>query len=204
MSEEPRTRSEPRARQRRGVKRRQELLEATRRVLAREGAAAVTMRAVAAEAGVPVTATTYYFNSKRELLREAWKLHAESEEARVSTAIDAIASVTSPDGIGTQLARFVHDGLGLGREPLLAEIELLLEAARQPELEQLTRVWHQATRQHVERMLPKAGTRQPGLDARLLLAVTAGLELDNLGSAAATTWQELHSLFTRLLSALCQ
>jgi TetR/AcrR family transcriptional regulator, regulator of biofilm formation and stress response len=195
-------RVEPRTRRRRGVKRRQELLEATLRLLAREGSAAVTMRAVASEAGVPSTAPTYYFVSKQELLSEAWRLHAEREAERVSQATEAVGSDGSSRAIARRLALFVHDSLGPARESLLAEIELLLEAARQPELEELTRVWHQTLHEHVRDALAAAGSSHPELDARLLLAVTAGLELDNVGTACAATVPELKALFTRLLGAL--
>jgi DNA-binding transcriptional regulator YbjK len=189
-------------RRRRGVKRRTEILEATLRLLAREGVAPLTMRAVAAEANVPLTATTYYFESKDELILEAWRLHAEREAARVSRATEAIASRFSPPEIADRMARFVQDGLGPARESLLAEFELLVQAARQPELEELTRVWHQAIREQVREVLAAAGSPQPELDARLVLAITAGLEVDNLGAADAMSLDELRELFRRLLGAL--
>jgi TetR/AcrR family transcriptional regulator, regulator of biofilm formation and stress response len=189
-------------RRRRGVKRRTEILEATLRLLAREGAAPLTMRAVAAEANVPLTATTYYFESKNELILEAWRLHAEREAARVSRATEAIASKLSPREIADRMARFVQDGLGPARESLLAEYELLVQAARQPELEELTRVWHQAIREQVREVLAAAGSPQPELDARLVVAITAGLEVDNLGDADAMSLDELRELFRRLLGAL--
>jgi DNA-binding transcriptional regulator YbjK len=189
-------------RRRRGVKRRTEILEATLRLLAREGAAPLTMRAVAAEANVPLTATTYYFESKDELILEAWRLHAEREAARVSRATEAIASRLSPPEVADRMARFVHDGLGPARESLLAEFELLVQAARQPELEELTRVWHQAIREQVREILAAAGSPQPELDARLVVAITAGLEVDNLGAADAMSLDELRELFRRLLGAL--
>jgi DNA-binding transcriptional regulator YbjK len=193
-----------RTRRRRGVKRRTEILEATLRLLAREGAAPLTMRAVAAEATVPLTATTYYFESKGELILEAWRLHAEREAARVSRATEAIASMLSPPEIADRMARFVQDGLGPARESLLAEFELLVQAARQPELEELTRVWHQAVREHVREVLAAAGSPQPELDARLVVAITAGLEVDNLGAADAMSLDELRELFRRVLGALLQ
>jgi DNA-binding transcriptional regulator YbjK len=189
-------------RRRRGVKRRTEILEATLRLLAREGVAPLTMRAVAAEANVPLTATTYYFESKDELILEAWRLHAEREAARVSRATEAIASRLSLPEIADRMARFVQDGLGPARESLLAEFELLVQAARQPELEELTRVWHQAIREQVREILAAAGSPQPELDARLVVAITAGLEVDNLGAADAMSLDELRELFRRLLGAL--
>lgn len=194
--------AEPRIRRSRGVKRRQELLEATLRLLAREGSSAVTMRAVAREAGVPSTAPTYYFASKQELLLEVWRLHAEREAARVSRATTAVGSAESSSAVANQLACFVHESLGPSRESLLAEVELLLETARQPELEELTRVWHQTLRERVRGTLAAAGSAHADLDARLVLAVMAGLELDNVGAADKATVQELVDLFTRLLGAL--
>lgn len=194
--------SAPRTRRRRGAKRRLELLEATLRVLAREGSPAVTMRAVAAEAGVPATATTYYFESKQDLLLEVWRLHAEREAARVAEAIDAMPAETSPQALGEEMAGFVHESLGPGRDRLLAEIELLLEAARQSELEQLTRVWHQAIRERMRVRLSATNSPNPDLDARLVLAVMAGLELDNLASADTATMADLREIFTRLFEAL--
>ncbi len=194
--------SDPRTRRRRGEKRRLELLEATLRVLAREGSSAVTMRAVAAEAGVPTTATTYYFESKRDLLLEVWRLHAEREAARVAEAIDAMAVETSPKVIGDEMAEFVHDSVGPGRDRLLAEIELLLEAARESHLEELTRVWHQAIRERMRSRLEEAGSTTPELDARIVIAVMAGLELDNLACADGGTMSDLRELFARLFNAL--
>ena len=64
----------PPKRRRRGLARRIALLEATLLILGRDGSAAVTHRAVADEAGVPIAATTYYFSSKEDLLREALHL----------------------------------------------------------------------------------------------------------------------------------
>lgn len=49
---------------------RERILEAARAVLAREGYAATTMRAIASEAGVAVGLANYHFNSRRELLAE--------------------------------------------------------------------------------------------------------------------------------------
>jgi AcrR family transcriptional regulator len=50
--------------------RRQQLIDAAFRVMAREGVAAATTRAIAAEAGAPLATFHYAFRSKEELLRE--------------------------------------------------------------------------------------------------------------------------------------
>ena len=51
--------------------RRDQIVEATLRVIGARGADAVTHRAVAAEAGVSLALTTYYFDSKQALVAEA-------------------------------------------------------------------------------------------------------------------------------------
>jgi TetR/AcrR family transcriptional regulator, regulator of biofilm formation and stress response len=50
--------------------RRQELIEAAFRVMARDGVAAATTRAIVAEANAPLASFHYCFRSKEELLRE--------------------------------------------------------------------------------------------------------------------------------------
>src|SRR5947207_4628607 len=54
--------------------RRRAIVEAALAVIGRGGVDAVTHRAVAGEAGVPLAATTYYFGSKAELVQEALEL----------------------------------------------------------------------------------------------------------------------------------
>jgi AcrR family transcriptional regulator len=52
------------------AERRQQLIDAAFRVMARDGVAAATTRAIAAEAGAPLASFHYCFRSKEELLRE--------------------------------------------------------------------------------------------------------------------------------------
>lgn len=48
--------------------RRQRIIDATARIIGQKGIGAVTFRSVAAEAGVPLGSTTYYFTDKDDLL----------------------------------------------------------------------------------------------------------------------------------------
>jgi DNA-binding transcriptional regulator YbjK len=119
----------PRRPQRRGLERRAAILYATLRILGREGSAAITHRAVAEEAGVPIAATTYYFSSKEDLLREAFHLHAEQEAERVADATRTLGEgPPTVEALAEHLADFVDYGLGSGRRALIAEYELLLRA----------------------------------------------------------------------------
>jgi AcrR family transcriptional regulator len=60
--------------------RRRQMVAAARSVLARDGVARATLRAVAAEAGVPLGTMQYAFRSKEQLLRQLqdWCRRAEA------------------------------------------------------------------------------------------------------------------------------
>jgi DNA-binding transcriptional regulator YbjK len=193
----------PRSHRRRGIERRTQILEATLRVLADGGAASLTHRAVAAEANVPLAATAYYFDSKEDLLMEAFRLHAEREARRVIDAATEIGSALTKDQLARQLARFLYEGLHSSRHVLLAEFEFLLQATRKPGLGQLTRVWYETMRTQLEPALEAAGSTDPSRDARLILAVLAGIEIDNLATPdKAPSLRELEALLTRLVDHL--
>jgi TetR/AcrR family transcriptional regulator, regulator of biofilm formation and stress response len=200
MGTEPLPQRKP---QRRGIERRTAILQATLRILGRDGSAAITHRLVADEAGVPIAATTYYFSSKEDLLREALYLHAKTEAQRVADATQTLGNTPSIDHLADRLADFLDYGLNVGRTTLIAEYELLLQAARHPELEPLSRVFYDEIRGQLEEPLKELGSTDAEGVARLIMAALAGLEVDNL--ATPTTRlprQELRRLIGRLLHAL--
>ncbi|ANY22242.1 TetR/AcrR family transcriptional regulator [Gordonia terrae] len=57
----------------RGPERRRQLIEATVRVLIRDGVAGVTHRSVSTEVGLPISATTYYFSTLESLLSATFR-----------------------------------------------------------------------------------------------------------------------------------
>ncbi|WEB39542.1 TetR family transcriptional regulator [Streptomyces yunnanensis] len=122
-----------------GARRRRALLEAAVRVVARDGAAGATHRTVAQEAGLPTTATTYYFDSIDALLTAALTSCMEADSARVRELIEAPPAADGTDRI-RGLALFMADQLA-DRSHLLAEFELCLRAARRPELRDTTSRW---------------------------------------------------------------
>lgn len=81
--------------------RRRELVDAGLRVMARDGIAATTTRAVVAEAGMPLGAFHYCFRSKQELLREMTAAAVEQEAL-------AAAAVLQP---GNDVHTTIRDGL---------------------------------------------------------------------------------------------
>ena len=80
-----------------GERRREEILRATLRVIGAHGADAVTHRAVAAEAGVPLSATTYYFASLDDLAAAAGQALADEWAAHAGAILAAAPAVTVQD-----------------------------------------------------------------------------------------------------------
>jgi DNA-binding transcriptional regulator YbjK len=187
----------------RGAKRRTAVLEATLRLLAREGASAITHRAVAREADVPIAATTYYFSSKDDLIAEAFRLHAEKEARRVAAATKAIDAQLSRAQLADQLAKFLFEGLHQARSSLIAEYELLIQAARKPELEAYSRIFYDTIEAQLARTLSSIGAPHVEHDTTIIMAILAGLEVDNLSTpATALDLERLTALMHRLLDCL--
>lgn len=128
--------------------RRTAIVEATLRVIGARGADAVTHRAVAGEAGVPLASTTYYFTSKEALVREAFELTID----RSIALVDEHAARTA----GTAVDRLVALAGAQLRDPgapLAAQFELMLEASRRPELRDLAARWDAAYREALAQLV---------------------------------------------------
>ncbi|MGM0578153.1 MAG: TetR/AcrR family transcriptional regulator [Myxococcota bacterium] len=191
------------------------MIEATLRLLAREGPRGVTHRAVAREAGTSVRGTTYHFESIGDLMAQALRHYAETSVARfeaLSAPLEAlrdaeVATLAPPapslvDVAAHTLARTVLSDLE-EREGLLAELELALEAGRKPALEEDYRRWQERLEWMLREYGAAFGSSDPGLDARLVLATLRGLELEALARPSeAPDEEDLARVFRRLLTGL--
>ncbi|MBD5785551.1 TetR family transcriptional regulator [Cellulosimicrobium terreum] len=120
-------------RQARGTARRDAIVRGAADLILSEGPAAVTHRAVAARAGVPLAATTYYFTGLDELLAAAgqvivagWAEHARAA-GRGSTAdrdrpdaADLVVGAVLPPGGADDVRGFYEHLVSAGRHPALA------------------------------------------------------------------------------------
>lgn len=113
-------------RRRKGDERRRQLREATMRVIARGGVAAVTQRAVAAEAGLTPSLVSYHFPTVDALLSATLAavndsyVHALERCARADDPVRALAALVAAGG---------ERG-----HAVVAEYELFLQAGRRPAL----------------------------------------------------------------------
>lgn len=159
--------------------RRRAILQAALRVVAAGGVEAVTHRRVAAEAGVPLGSTTYYFASREDLLREAFRHHA----AMVLVAIDALAEAmpmrTAADLVAflTELVRReLADRAGL----LVVEYELIVRAARDRDLAREVKAYERSLTSRLGEVLERIGVLRALEAARILIALVRAFELECL------------------------
>jgi DNA-binding transcriptional regulator YbjK len=175
-------------------------------VIGEHGADAVTHRAVAAKAGVPLSATTYWFSSRDELLEEALGLAAREEVERlerlvVNLAPRAISIAEWAEAVAAELAGDV--ARDRGRHVALAE--LALEAGRRSKLRDAVQRWHNAHLRLAELGLRAAGSDDPVSDAPIVVAALSGFVLAQLSLPDPRFEQNvlrpaLERLFSRLVA----
>lgn len=126
------TPSPHRPQQARSRVRRELLLHAAAELLAEGGVKAVTHRSVAERAGVPLASTTYYFKSIDELMSEALRRTTERRVDQLDAFVAAPPQAPVPPGdLGR---RFLSAVITRPAPELLAQLEVYLEAARNPDM----------------------------------------------------------------------
>lgn len=179
------------------------ILEAALRLIGREGGGSITHRAVAAEAGVPLAATTYYFLSKDDLVREAFALCMADDIAALEAApVLVTRDPITVDAVAERLTQLLNRRLRDERPTQLVQYELGLEAARRPELQAMCREWTAAHVAAVAPALAALGSADPEGDAWILVASLEGIELEALASGEQTPLERLLPSVRRLLEAL--
>lgn len=167
----------------RGAARREAILRATIAVVGELGPDALTHRAVAERAGVPLSATTYYFDSKEELFREAVALAAAEEVERLEQLVlDLAPRDLSPTDWAREVSATLWEDLESEPARPVAFYEFVLEAARRPELREEVARWEVAQLRLAEVGLRAAGSDDPETDAMVVVAAITGLVIAQLGS----------------------
>jgi TetR/AcrR family transcriptional regulator, regulator of biofilm formation and stress response len=165
------------------AERRGAILEATVRILGSSGLGAVTHRAVAHEAGVPLAATTYYFASKDELITDAVSLLVDEEVAQLAERAAALGDgLGSPERAAAALVQVLVPDATSARAQL-AKFELYLEAARRPALRESVAQWQDAFIGLAQMVLHAAGAPDPASRAPLLVTAVDGVLMYELSRA---------------------
>jgi TetR/AcrR family transcriptional regulator, regulator of biofilm formation and stress response len=167
------------------------LLDATARVVAREGFRGLTYRAVAREAGLTHGSVAYHFGSRDNLIHET----------TVKAAREAIAGSSLEPGSG-RLEDFARDLSRLAAEspePQAFQFELALEARRRPHLLPEIRALYEQYLDVVAGALQRFGIESTPPLARLVFAALDGLMLQQLIFGRPDDTEEAVALLQDLL-----
>jgi DNA-binding transcriptional regulator YbjK len=155
------------------------MLRATLKLIADGGVAAVTNRRVAAVAGVSLGSLTYHFTSQAQLLRESLLLHVEEETKRRQR----IARELAEQKLGVvEVAEAVQRLVAVPSEipQQIAELELHLQAARDPELREASRRCFEAHEQIASAALSALAIPEAERHAPAVVALMTGLAVRRL------------------------
>jgi AcrR family transcriptional regulator len=180
---------------------REAILRATLTLVAEEGVGGVSNRRVAAAAGVSLGSLTYHFPSQAELLRESLLLYVGEEVDRLE-AIAAALRARNPGAeevVGEVEALIARPTGGPGP---LAELELHLQAARDPELQEASARCFAAYDALAADALATLGIPDPARHSGAVVALITGLGLRRLGTASADSEAVTDALLTFLRGAL--
>ena len=160
---------------------RERILRATVELIGHEGVSAVTNRRVAGAAGVALGSLTYHFPSQVDLLRESLLLFVGEEVARQEAiAADLRSRDPSVEQVVVEVERIVQESGDRIQE--LAEIELHLQAARDPALREASQRCFEAYEGVAAAALETLGVPDPGRHARTIVALMYGMGLRRLGT----------------------
>jgi AcrR family transcriptional regulator len=184
------------ARVRRGEGR-QALIEATVRVVARDGLDRLTFRSAAKEAGVTHGLATYHFGSREAMVTEAleWATQAGIEESRLDTHGGRL------DDLAADLPALIE------RDPDSAAFQfaMALEGRRRPELAAQIRDLYDHYVDATGVSLHSAGLERDDDTARVVFAAIDGLVLQQLiygdADATARALERLRCLLTSAAEA---
>ncbi|MEO3853943.1 TetR family transcriptional regulator [Acrocarpospora sp. B8E8] len=176
--------------QKRAQARRDALLDAAVALLEDGGFPAVTHRAVAHQAGVPLAATTYYFDSRDQLVAHAFTRLVECELAATG------AILSGPGSLVDRLTALV----GQDRARQLGLWELYVHAGRDPVLQAIARTWTDGCDAALATALRRDRYPHSPADVRFLATLLSGLWIETTVEARPGT--AAHDTLTRALNTL--
>lgn len=164
-----------------GPETRERILRAAMRVVGEHGVEAVSNRRLAREAGVALGSLTYHFPSQNELLREAMMLYVSEEVERLGGLAEKIrAGEPTVEEVAAEVERTLV-GTVYGPEQI-AELELHLQAARDPDLQEASRRCFAAYDEVAMAALEALGMPSDEAHARIVVALIGGVALRFVGT----------------------
>lgn len=197
--------------------RRRAILEAALRIIIRDGVRSVRHRAVAREADVPLSATTYYFKDITDLIADTFTLFAEQAMTEViepfrdqafalMDQFDTRAGADEAllDGLAEMTGAYLLNQVRNKRDHLIAEQAFMHEAVLDERLRSLAEVYKQKQLDVLTVACERVGSRSPALDAELLYSVLSGIEQDMLAMPGRYSEADVHARVAHVLGLLMQ
>lgn len=175
--------------------RRRLILEATLRIIVRDGIRGVRHRAVAKEAGVPLAATTYYFKDIGDLITDAFNLYAEDclastrqleeESFAVLNALSAEELASPPvrgllvSTLSDFIVRHIHEQVA-DRDMRMLESAFRNESLRNPQLAAIAKIPQQQMLQTIIDFFALLKAEDPEAEAHIVMGTILHLEYESL------------------------
>lgn len=179
----------------------EELVQAAKRVIAREGVAATTTRKIAEEASVPLGAVHYWFTDKSELLEDV--LRAELSRLEQAISSTGLAHGGSPEDVREAFRAAWGEVTADDPGAQLGLYELTALSLRTPAMRELARRQYASYRELAARVLAPAlaglDPRRAALLAEFVAVTTDGLELAWLADPDGTHPAEMLDLLAEFL-----
>jgi TetR/AcrR family transcriptional regulator, regulator of biofilm formation and stress response len=162
--------------------RRRAIIDAASSLIPEVGIDGLTHRLVAARAGVPLGATTYYFATLDDLLQTTLSHVAETNAVYLRSWSEAIRA---SEDVAATLAKLTVDYLA-DRPRALADTELYVAAIRRPEVRPQARMWFDGLVALLSERVPATGAIAAAylIDGAIIRALSDDQQLD---PAALTT-----------------
>ncbi|BFM11326.1 TetR/AcrR family transcriptional regulator [Simiduia litorea] len=200
------------SRRAKGEQTRQTILEATLRLIVERGHHAVTHRAVAAEAGVNLSLTTYYFKDLQELIRHAFEFYSERTGKAVGDVWSAINSQLDSmsvdtgaqkaevaDWLATVAAEYILDEFKNKTDNLILEMTLFYDLHLEKGLRDIGYQLKTRFKSDFVAVCHRLGSDQPEIDAALLLGEMQRLEYQGLTEGGELTKEQIFLQLNRLI-----
>jgi DNA-binding transcriptional regulator YbjK len=187
----------------RSEQRRRNILEAALRIVVTEGVRGVRHRAVAKEADVPLSATTYYFDDIHALIADTFTLFAESAMEDVVDPIyaevedfirnnretfekDPAARGQLVERMAMLITLFIQNEVNEKRDHLMAEQAFMHECLRDPHLREIARSYFDHLVNQLRGLSSIIGLKDPDIAGDILMGTVFRIEYEALIAPAGS------------------
>ncbi len=180
--------------------RRYEILEAALRVIGDGGPDAVTFRRVATSAKAPLSSLTYYFASRDQLIRDAFRLYI-SEATAFMSELETERRPHTAAGVVEFVLEVARREFAVNPAIVPIEYELILYARRDPEIARDFNAYERWMEARLAASLEVLGAQRPVDAARTIIDVVRGFEIEWLTHPEAE-FQDLERRLRLIVHAL--